>query len=164
MAIELYRPGVRSLAVRKTNPKARRRYRFSAYRKRLRDPDTRMYESMLVFAKAIGQFAGTQTPPDRVLRSGVNAIFHWWCDDGPRGNGSDKRADAVLAAADAAEHFGFDPELTDSVLLDMESQWDKQRCRNGRLKMRARRPFNPQTDRVLQHQALDVPKYRFGGG
>lgn len=164
MAIELYRPGVRSLAAHKPSPRTRSRYRFGAHKKRLRDPSTRMYESMLVFAKAIGTFAGTNAPPKRVLRSGLNAIFHWWCSEGPRGTGMDKRDDATEVASETAEHFGFDEALVASLMPGLIDQWESQRCRNGRPTATSWRPFDRQLDRVLQNQPLDVPKYRFGGG
>lgn len=164
MAMELYRPGVRSLAVRKPNRRARQRYRFGAHKKRLRDPSTRMYEAMLVFAKAVGQYAGTGTRPKRVLRSGLNAIFYWWCNEGPRGTGWDKRDDAIHVATETAEHFGFDEDTIAELMPALAIQWGKHRCRNGRSKQPPKTYFDRQLDPVLETRPLDVPKYRFGGG
>ena len=164
MAMELYRPGVRSLSVHKPNPRTRQRYRFAAHKKRLRDPSVRMYEAMLVFAKAIGQYAGTDARPQRVLRVGLNAIFHWWCTEGPRGTGIDKRDDAIHVAEETAEHFGFDEDAIADLMPALLNVWEAQRCRNGRPTRTYATYYDRQLDPVLQTSPLDVPKYRFGAG
>ena len=163
MAMELYRPGVRSLAVRKPNQSVRQRYRFAAHKKRLRDPSVRMYEAMLVFAKAIVQYAGTDARPQRVLRSGLNAIFHWWCTEGPRGPGIHKRDDAIYVATETAEHFGFDEDTIEDLIPALTNEWGAQRCRNGRSARAPRSYFDNQLDPALQTRPLDVPEYRFSG-
>lgn len=164
MALELYRPGVRSLAVRKPNHRARRRYRFGAHKKRLRDPGTRLWEGTLVFAKAIGRYAGTGAGHQRVLRSGMSAVFHWWCEAGTRGNAHDKRQVAMDVASETASHFGFDEAAIDSALEELVPQWSTERCRNGHPEGRSQAYFEPEVDRVLQTEPLHVPEYRFSGG
>ena len=161
MAIELYGRGARLPAVRTHNPRLpRRKYRFSAHKKRLRDPATRMYESMLVFGKAVGAFVGTNQPKETVAKSGINAVFHWWCKDGPRGTGFDKREDAAIVAAQAAEHFGFDEAMVDSLMPALMDRWTAQRCRNG-CPHRKKGYYDHQTDPVLQTESMAGPAYRF---
>ena len=117
---------------------------------------------MLILGQAVGNFAGTEADPERVARAGIDAVFHWWCENGPRGNDFDKRQFAAALAVEAAETFGFDPGMVDSLMPQLMVHWETYRCRNGRLKDTApKRPFNSQVDRVLSHRPLDVPKYRF---
>ena len=122
-----------------------------------------MYEAMLVFAKAIGRYAGTGARPERVLRSGLNSIFHWWCREGPRGTGIDKRDDAIYVAEETAEHFGFDEDAIADQMPALLNEWDAQRCRNGRSTQVSMTPFSRQVDPVLETRPLDVPEYRFSG-
>lgn len=122
-----------------------------------------MYEAMLVFAKAVGQYAGTDARRQRVLRSGLNAIFHWWCTEGPRGTGIDKRDDAIYVAEETAEHFGFDEGAIASQMPALLNEWGAQRCRNGRPTRTYATYFDQQLDPALQTSPLDVPKYRFSG-
>jgi hypothetical protein len=163
MATELYRPGTRSLAVRTATPQSvQQRYRFAAARKQLWDPQTRNFESMLILGQAVGNFAGTGVTPERAASAGIDAVFHWWCENGPRGTEFDKRQFAITLAVDAAENFGFDQGLVDSVMPGLMDHWESSRCRNGRFKQPVSyRPFSPQDDRVVSQRPLDVPKYRF---
>jgi hypothetical protein len=164
MAIELYRRGGRVPATRNHTPRLpRRKYRFGAHKKRLRDPSTRMYEAMLVFGKAVGAFVGTNQPRQTVAKSGIDAVFHWWCKDGPRGTGHDKREDGAIVAAQTAENFGFDEALVESLMPALMERWLIQRCRNG-CPHRKKPYFDRQTDPVLVNKPLAASEYRFAGG
>lgn len=83
------------------------------------DAPSHLYPSMLVFARGVGHHAGESSSVQDAAKSGMEAVFAWWCTEGaPRGP-IDKRDDALTVAQQAAEHFGFEDDVIESVSRQM---------------------------------------------
>lgn len=110
-----------------------------------------MYASMLIFARGVGHHAGANSSVMDAARSGMEEVFAWWCEVGPRRMVIDKRDDALTVAQQAAEQFGFDDDVIQSVSLQMLHSGRYSHRKDGRKKRRGSGPKN-----------AGIGKYRFG--
>lgn len=100
----------------------------------------RMYGSMLALAKGVGRHAGASSSVRDTARSGMESAFSWWCAEGPYRPGADKRDDALTVAQQAAEQFGFDDDIIESVSSEMVHTQRARFRKDGRKKRRGSGP------------------------
>jgi hypothetical protein len=94
----------------------------------LHDPAYRTYAMMMIFARAMARHAGETPDPVEVAADGMNEVFQWYCAHGPRRMGFDMRDDALEAAADTAEHLGFDEGVIMAASEKYLSDWAHNSC------------------------------------
>lgn len=94
----------------------------------LHDPGYRTYTMMMVFSRAMAEYAGESPDPVEVAANGMDEVFQWYCAHGPRQHGVDMRDQALEAAVETAEHLGFDQGVIDAATEAYFSQWANNTC------------------------------------